>query len=633
MSPTEWETLSAIRTHNWEPSQRRNIDTFSTDIISLNKAELEAPFRAMILSLLHFRQMPDRSDNIRAAHAKTFEWLFEETSGSRNHNSWDSFSTWLREQGSSIYWVSGKPGSGKSTLMKFLCRHTSLPVLLKQWAPDNNLVKAMFYSWNSGDAIQMSRVGLLRALLHGCFSDDVSLLIPALPERWKEFCAFGRNQEAFSEAELHRIFGRVISDDSRQFFFLIDGLDEFAGNPAEIVEFVLGAARPNVKMCVASRPWLKFEDAFKQRPSLRLQDLTREDIAKYVSEHFDKNDYFVSLQNSIPIAASALLRGVVEKAHGVFLWVYLVVNSLLQGLLNSDRLEDLQSRLDALPGDLQALFDKLLNRLSPECFKQSCLTFRLLRTYYKISDRGPDHSSGAPTLLDLYFADDKDTRSSLQSQFRAIDPTVAKGHSEIMRRRLNARCEGFLETNGTEVHLGHGDRRVGYLHRTAREFIESDHYWSIVIKTSGHDSFRPENHWANALLWSLKSFPSDVADTATTTLCLRGAALIQARENAVQKTYLDDLIHGAYKHMCSRKGYSEGLLTYKLAVTQNHADSGGYVALTLAEADSESREHAMRDHVRGPVSANPVLQSTVSYYRTPRGFRCLRRRPALPRYE
>jgi hypothetical protein len=314
--------LSTIRSHNWQPSERQDFDTFSTDTISLTTAELESPFRAMILSLLYFRQMPDRSDNIHTAYSTTFEWLFEEPSGTQSHDTWDNFPAWLQEQGSSIYWISGKPGSGKSTLMKFLHRHTSLPILLKQWAPNDNLIKAMFYSWNSGAAMQMSRVGLLRALLHGCFSDDDSLLIPALPERWKEFCAFGRNQEPFDETELHRVFDRVISDNSRRFFFLIDGLDEFADDPSEVVRFVLGAARSNVKMCVASRPWLQFEDAFKQHPSLRLQDLTSNDITTYVTEHFAKNDYFVRLQKSDPVATSTLLLGIVQKASGVFLWVY-----------------------------------------------------------------------------------------------------------------------------------------------------------------------------------------------------------------------------------------------------------------------------------------------------------------------
>lgn len=35
------------------------------------------------------------------------------------NNSWDNFQEWLLSE-SNTYWISGKPGSGKSTLVKFL---------------------------------------------------------------------------------------------------------------------------------------------------------------------------------------------------------------------------------------------------------------------------------------------------------------------------------------------------------------------------------------------------------------------------------------------------------------------------------------------------------------------------------
>lgn len=70
----------------------------------------------------------------------------------------------------------------------------------------------------------------------------------------------------------------------RKFFFMIDGLDEFDGSPKEIVELVLGMAKhPHVKMCIASRPWLVFADAFEDRPSLRLEQLTDNDVRKYIT--------------------------------------------------------------------------------------------------------------------------------------------------------------------------------------------------------------------------------------------------------------------------------------------------------------------------------------------------------------
>jgi hypothetical protein len=140
-----------------------------------------------------------------------------------------------------------------------------------------------------------------------------------------------------------------------------------------------------VKLCVASRPWNSFEDAFKRRPSLLLQHLSKPDIEAYVTGHFRVNNHFIRLQNSEPAIASALLQSIVQKASGVFLWVHLVVQSLLEGLSNEDRLHYLHSRLAGLPPDLEDLFAKLLGSLQSEYFKQACETFWLLRTYREIS--------------------------------------------------------------------------------------------------------------------------------------------------------------------------------------------------------------------------------------------------------
>ncbi|KAH7386710.1 hypothetical protein DE146DRAFT_179430 [Phaeosphaeria sp. MPI-PUGE-AT-0046c] len=245
------------------------------------------------------------------------------------------------------------------------------------------------------------------SFLHAYFTKNDTGIIPAMPERWEQCLAFDGGLGPFSEPELCRILDRLRSDTSRRFFFLIDGLDEFEGKPSQILRFVFDTARFNVKLCVASRPWSAFEDAFEQRPSLLLQDLTRKDIFAYVASQFEDNNHFKQLQVYDHGAASALLQNVVVKASGVFLWVHVVVQSLLEGLQNSDRLSDLHSRLDALPGDLEALFNNLLDRLSSDYFRQACEILRLLYTFRSFLD------GSGPTLLAMYHADDSDTKSSL----------------------------------------------------------------------------------------------------------------------------------------------------------------------------------------------------------------------------
>ena len=69
-----------------------------------------------------------------------------------------------------------------------------------------------------------------------------------------------------------------------------------------------------------------------------------------------------------PVAASQLIKQVTVKASGVFLWVYLVTQSLLEGLSDGEHLRDLQSRVESLPEDIEKLFGRMIDSLDPKRF-------------------------------------------------------------------------------------------------------------------------------------------------------------------------------------------------------------------------------------------------------------------------
>jgi hypothetical protein len=58
---------------------------------------------------------------------------------------------------------------------------------------------------------------------------------------------------------------------------------------------------------------------------------------------------FAQLQSYNAAKAEVLIEDVTQKASGVFLWVRLVVKSLLEGLRDGDTVEDLRSRLLLIP--------------------------------------------------------------------------------------------------------------------------------------------------------------------------------------------------------------------------------------------------------------------------------------------
>ncbi|KAI9687017.1 MAG: hypothetical protein M1822_002427 [Bathelium mastoideum] len=134
---------------------------------------------------------------------------------------------------------------------------------------------------------------------------------------------------------------------------------------------------PNVKICVSSRPYIHFEDAFKTFPSLRVEDQNYTDIKLYAEKKLNVNQGFVDQRRYNPEEAANLIKTITSKASGVFLWVFLVTESLLEGLTEGERLFELQERLDSLPTDLEDLFWKILRSLDPRQFQRACELFQI----------------------------------------------------------------------------------------------------------------------------------------------------------------------------------------------------------------------------------------------------------------
>ena len=96
-----------------------------------------------LLRSLEFATMTDRQEEIAHAHAKTCQWIFGEH---KQDVPWANFVEWLRSD-QSVYWVNGKAGSGKSTLMRYISKHPQTHQLLSEWANPLPATIASFYFW------------------------------------------------------------------------------------------------------------------------------------------------------------------------------------------------------------------------------------------------------------------------------------------------------------------------------------------------------------------------------------------------------------------------------------------------------------------------------------------------------
>jgi hypothetical protein len=103
-----------------------------------------------LLSSLRYNLMKDREGRIADAHQYTFQWLFTDT----HEGKWANFKDWL-ESDSKLYWITGKAGSGKSTLMKYICSPVEAELHPLRLSP-----------WNAGYSEQWPAQGVPRCHEH-----------------------------------------------------------------------------------------------------------------------------------------------------------------------------------------------------------------------------------------------------------------------------------------------------------------------------------------------------------------------------------------------------------------------------------------------------------------------------------
>ncbi|KAF2789109.1 hypothetical protein K505DRAFT_313725 [Melanomma pulvis-pyrius CBS 109.77] len=438
-----------------------------------------------ILRSLYFESLKIRHARIQNAHERTFRWLYQENRKDLSVN--DNrvrFVNWLRS-GDGIFWISGKPGSGKSTLMKWIADNKTTKDVLSEWARSGvvqnfseevPVVTASFYFWSAGTTMQKSQQGLFQSLLYEIFRHSPDLMKKACPTRW-QVAESGEHQEPWSMIEISETIHRTVSIAGRstRFCFFVDGIDEYNGDHFEMVETLEGLSQlPNVKLCVASRPWNVFEDTFGRctQQKFYLQDLTRGDIDRYVQSKLMQHPTWKSLANG-DIHYDAVGKEVVERAQGVFLWVFLVVKSLLEGLSNGDTASLLHQRVRRIPSDLREFFKFILDSLDP-IYNQHVAHFFLAAL---------ESSESLPLMAYSYFEDEYDNSDYvLELDTAALHKSEMLSRLKQTSRRLNGRCKGLLEVYGESDEDERRDTdqdnpfyyQVGFLHRTVRDFFMTE---------------------------------------------------------------------------------------------------------------------------------------------------------------
>jgi hypothetical protein len=303
------------------------------------------------LDSLFFPDMFARHRNIDPPSTGTYEWIFNQDAeeDEKDQANLGKFKRWLCSD-EPYFWINGKAGSGKSSLMSFIESDERTEEALKSWAGPRELHIFSFFFWRPGSDLQKSITGLLQTLLYqlvkrkpaiigGLLSADRTLV-----------------HSVWTETTLLRTIAQALSlygNDS--LFLLIDGLDEFEGPYLRMLDTLFKLqSGPNVKICLSSRPETALVKRLGAFPSLCLQDINRRDIESFVRR---------TLKPHQDVANDEIIFDVVDRSEGIFLWAALVCKSLVSGYDAGDDEKVIQQRLNATPAGLKALITHMFHNI------------------------------------------------------------------------------------------------------------------------------------------------------------------------------------------------------------------------------------------------------------------------------
>jgi hypothetical protein len=468
-------------------SEHDKTRAYMSDLKRSDEAVIERQTRRQrLLKSLEFRTMNKRRSQINQPYSETFEWIFK----AKESDSRSTFRSWMQSD-EGIFWISGKAGSGKSTLMKYL---TSNVLAMQQLSTKlSDCIIYSYFIWNSGSKVERSLKGMFCSLIHQVLQNSSQMVDYVLQRHTIQ--SVHNSIHDWELIELRELLSSLLQLHCQPVCLFIDGLDEIDAeeDPLRLVEIIQNMrAKGKVhKICVSSRPEPVWNASLNRWPSLQLQDLTKWDMQ--LTAQGLLNTYFSTLltQKSAAEMDSIVLQ-LVFKAEGVFLWLQLALRSVQRGLCGQETERDLLRRLEILPQGIQQLYQGMWKRLGDDealYRQQAAQYFRLALQWEELRRRAfifHRDEEQVLTSLGMLTASDKSLQNTiLASKGKVKENSVILEALKNLNNLVETRCAGILEvsfafrirenedlTPDKVFAKGKAENyMVQFIHRTARDYL------------------------------------------------------------------------------------------------------------------------------------------------------------------
>ncbi|KAL4929767.1 nucleoside phosphorylase domain-containing protein [Aspergillus undulatus] len=322
----------------------RTTRTIPEASVGRNTLSLSPDQKHRLLESMKFSQIDARRNTVKRAHVHTCKWLLRAP----------EYLKWLDEtkinEHHGVLWIKGKPGAGKSTLIKFAL--SNAPKVMKR-----KLVLCFFFNAR-GEDLEKSTVGMYRSLLWQ--------LLSQIPELLTVFGSLGlRDLEVgedhqWSIETLKELFQHAIQKlKQTPLVSFIDALDECDEMQIrdmlrffeDIAESAIAVGVP-FHVLFSSRHYPHITIRSGLELVLEGQEGHNQDIKNYVDKELNMGHSNLAAQ---------IRSELQEKASGVFMWVVLVVE-ILNKEHDRGRMHRLRQELRDIPDDLHSLFRDILTR-------------------------------------------------------------------------------------------------------------------------------------------------------------------------------------------------------------------------------------------------------------------------------
>lgn len=301
--------------------------------------------RSGLLKSLVFTTIDERRSTIRSAERTTCEWILQHPAVA----AWNVRHDHRLHRG--ILWIVGKPGSGKSTLMKFMLAQA-------QRSRQRHQIVVSFFFNARGETLEKTTYGMYRSILYQLLN-----AAPHLQSVLDHVDSFGDLSAAahrWTLDEVQNILCHAVELLAGQHIRVyIDALDECDEREVrsmikffEDLEEQTIADAIKLDICFASRHYPTVHVDYGWRVVLEHEAGHAADLRSYVRR---------CLRAGKGKEVSDIQAEILGKASGVFLWVALVVD-ILNTEFERGRIFAVKTRLSEIPVGLSDLFKDILQR-------------------------------------------------------------------------------------------------------------------------------------------------------------------------------------------------------------------------------------------------------------------------------